>query len=140
MTFEDELRCERDCARLSTDFAWTVDRGEFDAFIALFAPEGALERGGQVLRGPAALRGFLEAMPLDRTMRHLCSNIRIDMTGPTTAKGTSGVMMVHAMLPPTEPLPLPAGTPLVAEYEDEYVLTASGWKFQYRKTFIVFKP
>lgn len=140
MNFEQRMRCEHECARLSQDFAWTVDRGHHDAFIALFAPEGALERAGEVLRGPAALRRFLEAMPINRTMRHLCSNIRIDMIDERSAKGTSAVMMVHALVARDTPLPLPAAVPLVAEYEDEYVLTNDGWRFQYRNTVIVFKP
>ncbi|MEO8546682.1 MAG: nuclear transport factor 2 family protein [Burkholderiaceae bacterium] len=140
MDFEQGMRCEQECARLSHDFAWAVDRGLHDAFIALFIPEGALERAGEVLRGPTALRRFLEAMPVNRTMRHLCSNIRIDMTDERHAKGTSAVMMVHALAATGTSLPLPAAVPLVAEYEDDYLLTDNGWKFQYRKTIIVFKP
>ncbi|MES2413439.1 MAG: nuclear transport factor 2 family protein [Pseudomonadota bacterium] len=140
MTLEEEIRCERECTRLSNDFAFAVDRGHFDDFIALFAPDGALERRGEVLRGPQALRGFLEAMPKNRTMRHICTNIRIDMTSPTSAKGTSSTLMMHVMADAGTPLPMKAATPLCAEYEDEYVLTGSGWKFKYRNTIIVFQP
>ena len=59
MSPEDKSRCERECTRLSTDFAWTVDARAYDAFVALFAPDGVFERAGQPSRGHEAIRHVL---------------------------------------------------------------------------------
>ena len=140
MNTEDQLRCERECTRLCHDFAWTVDTLDYDGFVALFAAGGVFERAGQQSRGPEAIRQFLDARPANRLTRHLCTNVRIDMTGPETATGTCLALMYHAPAANAAPLPMPASTPLVAEYVDDYVLTAAGWKFGHRRTTVVFQP
>ena len=100
-----------------------------------------LDRAGAVFNGHDGLRQFCEARPIDRYVRHACSNIRVDMTGPTTATGTSCVTMFQALAQPDAALPLkPAAMPLFAEYVDDYVLTPSGWKFMQRKIIPVFVP
>ena len=140
MNLEDRLRCERECTRLCLDFAWTVDHFDYDGFVALFAADGVFERAGQLNRGPEAIRAFLDARPVDRVTRHLCTNLRIDMTGPATATGSCSALMYQAPAAKDAQLPLPVSAPVVAEYVDDYVLTAAGWKFRHRKTSIVFAP
>lgn len=146
MSPEDKSRCERECTRLSTDFAWTVDSHAYDAFVALFAPDGVFERAGQPCRGHEAIRQFLDARPAGRVTRHLCSNIRVDMTGPDTAMGGCSALMYHAAVEKAVSAatdaqrPLPVSAPVVVDYLDDYVLTSSGWKFKYRRTTIVFQP
>ena len=140
MTLEEQLRCERECARLCNNFVWTVDTWDYDGCVALFAVDGAIERGGQVSRGHAGVRAFLDARPGNRVTRHTCSNIRINMQGPATATGTSCATMFHAPAERDAPLPLKGSTPLFAEYFDEYVLTAGGWKISHRKIVVVFQP
>ena len=140
MTTEDQLRCERECSRLCHDFVWSVDRGDYDAFVALFASDGVFDRAGTPSRGHAAIRAFLDARPVDRVTRHTCSNVRIDMTGPQTATGNCMALMFQATAQPPAQLPLRVSQPVVVDYDDEYVLTPDGWKFKYRKTTIVFQP
>ena len=140
MTLEAQLRCERECARLCNDFMWTVDTGDYDGCVALFAEQGAIERAGQVNRGHAGVRAFLIARPEGRVTRHTCSNIRIDLTSATTASGTSCATMFHAQAKRDDPLPLKGSTPLFAEYFDDYVLTAKGWKISHRSIVVVFQP
>ena len=134
MNLDEQLRCERDCARLCLDFAATVDAGDYDAFIALF------ERAGQLTRGAEAIRGFLDARPADRVTRHLCTNVRIDMTGPTSASGTCCTLMYQAQATKDTPLPLQASAALVVDYADDYMLSADGWKFKHRRTSVIFRP
>ena len=55
------------------------------------------------------------------------------------ATGTSQVVMYQAPAGGTG-AKLWASLPLVADYEDRYVLTAAGWKFAHRKVHIVFQP
>ena len=142
MNIENQLRCERECTRLCHDFAWTVDERNYSAFVALFADDGVFERMGQKSEGHAAIRQFLDARPVDKVTRHLCSNIRIDLTGPTSARGTCSALMFQAKAianaAPSQPLPVSA--PVVVDYVDDYVLTEGGWKFHYRRTTLVFQP
>lgn len=140
MNPEDQLRCERDCARLCHDFAWTVDKLDYGGFVALFAADGVFERAGQQNRGHEAIRQFLDARPAGRVTRHLCTNIRIDMTGLNTATGSCSALMYHAPAGNDAQLPLPVSAPLVVDYIDDYVLTAAGWKIKHRRTTIVFPP
>ena len=140
MNVLEQARCERECTRLCHHFAWFVDRCEYDAFVALFVPDGVFVRTGQESRGHAAIRSFLDARPRERVTRHVCANIRIDMTGPTTATGSCSALMFQAAAPNQATLPLPVSPPIVVDYVDDYVLTAAGWKFRQRKTEIVFQP
>ena len=140
LNLEDQLRCERECTRLCHDFAWTVDMRKYDMFAALFAPDGVFERAGQPSRGHEAIRKFLDARPADRVTRHLCTNIRIEMTGPDTATGSCSALMYQSQAGKDAQLPLPVSAPVVVEYLDDYVLTVEGWKFGYRRTSIVFQP
>jgi hypothetical protein len=139
MTPEGQIRCERECTRLCMDFAWTVDLQKYAAFVALFAVDGVFERAGQACVGHPAIRAFLYARPADRVTRHICTNVRIDMTGSHTAAGTSSAMMYHAPSSKDMRLPLPVFVPVLVDYADDYVLTQDGWKFKYRKAGIVFQ-
>lgn len=140
MHFEEKLLCERDCARLCQDFAWTVDHLDYPAFVALFAADGVFERAGQRSTGHEAILAFLNARPTGRVTRHLISNIRIDMTGPNSATGHCSALMYAAAGREGGDTPLPVPPPLVVDYADDYVLTAEGWRFQHRRTHIVFQP
>lgn len=140
MSLEEQLRCERDCARLCHDFCRTVDRREYDAFVALFAADGVFERAGQLSQGRDAIRRFLDARPADRVTRHVCGNVRIDMTGPDTATGSCSALMFQATAPEGTQPPLAASHPVVVDYADDYVRTAAGWKFRHRRTTVVFQP
>lgn len=134
---EDQLRCERECTRLCQDFAFAVDHMDYDAFVALFAAGGVFERAGQRSAGHEAIRAFLDARPTGRVTRHLISNVRIKMTGPNTATGTCSALMYAAA---GRDMPLPVSPPLVVDYADDYVLTVGGWRFQHRRTHVVFQP
>ncbi|WP_076998853.1 nuclear transport factor 2 family protein [Variovorax sp. KK3] len=142
MNPEDTPRCERECTRLCNDFAWTVDRCDYDAFVRLFAEDGMFERAGQASIGHAAIRRFLDGRPAGRTTRHICTNVRIDMTGPGTATGTCSALMFQAPAidGAARPEPLPVSAPVIVDYADDYVLTDSGWKFKRRVTTLVFQP
>lgn len=120
MTTEEQLRCERECTRLCKDFIYTIDRRQYDAFPTLFASDPVLDRAGQVFSGMDALRAFCAGRDANRYVRHTCSNIGIDMTGPTSAKGTSCATVFQATAEPDAKLPLPTSMLVFAEYEDEY--------------------
>lgn len=133
------LDCERQCIRLCHDFAWSVDTGQYDTFVDLFAGDGVFERAGQISRGHLAIRQFLAARPAGRATRHLCTNIRIDMTTTHSATGTCSALMFQAPLEPASQLPLPVSTPFVVDYVDAYERTDNGWKFKHRKVHVIFQ-
>lgn len=139
MHTEDQQQCERACIRLCHDFAGTVDACNYDAFVHLFSADGTFERGGQRYVGHQAIRGFLDTRPANRVTRHICSNIRIDMTGPTTATGSCSALMFLANAVKGTPLPLPVSPPVVVDYLDDYLLTSEGWKFNRRTALVVFQ-
>jgi uncharacterized protein (TIGR02246 family) len=134
---ENRLRCERECTRLCHDFAWTVDHGDYDAFVDLFAPDGVFERAGHRSEGHGAIRAFLDARPAGRTTRHVCSNIRADLTGADTARGHCIALMYAGA---GTDVPLQVSAPMLVDYADEFVLTARGWKFLHRRTDVIFQP
>ena len=142
MNIEDQLRCERECTRLCNDFAWTVDARDYDAFVGLFAADGIFERAGQKSIGHNAIRQFLDARPAGRVTRHICSNMRFELTGADTATGTCSALMYQAPAATDAQRlqPLPVSAPMVVDYVDDYVLTGSGWKFKHRNTKVVFSP
>ena len=140
MPTEELIRCERECTRLCNDFIYNIDRRNYDALLALFAPDPVLDRTGTIYKGMDGMRTFLASRPNDMYVRHTSTNIRIDMTGPRTAKGTSCVTMFRATAKPNADLPLPTSMLVFAEYDDEYVLTDVGWKISRRKVTVVFKP
>ena len=140
MTTEEKLRCERECTRLCNDFIFNIDRRNYDELLELFAPDPVLDRTGTVYKGLDGLRTFLAGRPDDMYVRHTSSNIRIDMTGPRTARGTSCATMFRATAQPDAALPLPTSMLVFAEYEDDYALSDSGWKISRRKITVVFQP
>lgn len=141
-SLEDQRHCEQACTRLCHDFAWTVDQRDYAAFVALFAEDGVFDRAGQRSEGHTAIRQFLDARPIDRVTRHLCTNIRIDRVGPGTAVGTCSALMYAAnrVSGPATAQPLPVSAPVVVDYADDYVLTDRGWKFKCRRVALVFQP
>ena len=140
MTPVEKMLAESECTRLCNDFIYHIDRRQYEPFLALFAPDPTLDRAGQVFKGMDGLKQFCEGRALDRYVRPATSNIRIDMTGPATARGSSSVMMFGAKAEPDAALPLPSSLLIFAEYEDDYVLTGAGWKIKNRKITIVFAP
>ena len=139
-TVAEKIRCERECARLCKDFIYTIDRRQYDAFLTLFAPDPVLERVGHIFSGMDGLRTFCAGRASNRYVRHTCSNIRIDMTGPQAATGTSCATMFQATAEPDAALPLTSSMLIFAEYDDQYVLIDTGWKIKSRKITVVFQP
>lgn len=66
--------------RLLSDFAWYADRADGAAMAQLFNPNGALKVGGQELIGRESIAAdcYRRALNLERKVRHVWSNLRID--------------------------------------------------------------
>lgn len=130
--------CEDACARLIADFAYFVDSRQYDSLVDLLAEDCSFERRGAVLSGRSAILDFMRARPEHVVTRHVCTNIRIDQTGPGTARGGCTLLMFHGALDqhgqPTSGQP----SITVADYQDTFVATEDGWRFASRVATIIF--
>ena len=132
------------CRRLIFDSAAHNDAGDWDALGRLYAVDGELTRpSGQTIVGRDAIVEAYRGGPVDRLTRHVCSNVRIDLTGPTTATGHTVVLLFAADRSsdskPDGPAPVHNGA-AVGEFADEFRLTADGWRLSRRVASIVLRP
>ena len=68
--------------KLVADYNHVVDRGDGEAFAALFVDGGSLDTGFNVVKGTDELRGFADFVPnMAPGARHLVSNVSIDGDG-----------------------------------------------------------
>lgn len=138
-----EAGIEHACAKLMNQFAVFNDMGRFDELVELFVEEGRYARPiapDAFIVGKADILASFEARPKDRVGRHLISNIIIDVLSPTTAKGVCYVALYSGTLDQkAAKFGLQAqASQFIGEYQDDFVLTAQGWKFAQRKGNITF--
>ena len=131
------------CTKLVNQFAVYSDAAHYDELAALFTDDGRYARPtdpANFISGHADLLTSFKARPKDKLTRHLVTNVVIDVTSPTTAKGPSYVTQYAGSTDQ------PAAThgwranpaQLVGEYSDDYVLTAAGWKIRQRSGRLIF--
>lgn len=124
------------CERLALDFAWHVDHRNVDSVVALFAPDAAFERKGEILKGRAEIHAAQLKRPADLVTRHVCSNLRIDVLDADQATGSHYFLLYrhdHAAAGSDATKPAPLGQPeTLGEYHDEFVRTEEGWKIARR--------
>lgn len=137
------LVIEQACSRLMNQFAVFNDSGRFVELSELFVPEARYARPilpDVWIEGRAAIRASFESRPKERVGRHLIANILIEVKDSEHASGTCYALLYSGTSDkPAEKFGLQALPPqLVGEYEDEFVLTPTGWKFASRKGRIIF--
>lgn len=111
------------------EYTHLVDGGEAAAVADLFAADGVWSSGPARYEGRDAIRAaFARRQASDRTSRHVCTNLRIDVVDDDHATG-----LVYLTLyrfdgdGPGRPDP-----DLVGEYRDAFVRTTEGWRFAER--------
>lgn len=125
---------EAACRRLVLDSAHHNDRAEWAALAALYAQDAVLTRpSGQVVEGRDAIETGYASGAADRRTLHICSNIRVTVTGPATASAST-IVQLYAWTDSVEPTDeLPAiGDPMLGEFDDTFVETADGWRIASR--------
>lgn len=131
---------EAACARLCVDFANHVDARRYDAWLDLFTEDGGLDRMGTIVSGRAELARFLEARPTTVETRHLCTNIRVELSSADEATGFCYVLFFQGVPGgPGQPATV-SGAPGVVEYRDRYRRTPQGWRIQERRIQMALKP
>lgn len=128
------------CEALSIAYARAVDFRDYEALVALFAPDGVLDTG-KPLKGQAAIADALSHRPDELRSRHVLSNIYIDVRSPTEARGISYLTLYRHVGPESlkgEPVPLD-GPAAIGHYEDRFIRTDDGWRFERRKLHFAFR-
>jgi hypothetical protein len=121
---------EWECARLINLYALLNDEARWDEVAALYAPDGVMARPtapDQPIVGRDAILAAFKGRP-QRTTRHACSNIVIDVETATSARGQSAMLLFTSADKP----------PLIGGFEDQFVLTDDGWRFAERRGTLTF--
>lgn len=137
----EALLAKQACHDLVMRFVACNDRRDPQGLAALFAENGVLVRpNGDTLVGPAAIAAAYADRPADRLTRHLAGNVLIDVTSPTSAIGSSTVLLWSGSAQDTTgPFGRPAqGRQVMGEFEDTFVRTAQGWRIARREARFTF--
>ena len=127
------LLIERECAKLPLLFAKYADDGSHSALAHLFASYGTYDRPfqpGYPFHGRAAIQAIFRDRP-PILVRHLVTNVMVEVVSETRARGSSYVVMMsnHDQVEP----PQPSNGIFVGGFEDEYVFDDGKWRFASRK-------
>ncbi len=130
----DDLRLEDRAliAELATAYAYAVDDKAWDVFRDLYVPDALIDyrSAGGIAGTPAEVANWMgEAMAMFSWSMHSMSTQSVRFTGPDTATGSMHVFACHGLTwEGVEEL-----MDVSAVYHDEYVRTASGWRFASRR-------
>ncbi len=123
----ERLEAERAIERALIEYGRATDEGDFDAYVGLFAEDGAWIGGMGVFEGRAAIRRMLEDFltpgPRERlTTFHLMTNPQIEIA-PDGAHATSVSRWTFFMTGP-DGAPRPA---MAGRYFDDWVRVDGQW-------------
>jgi len=138
MSQREETECILACERLCHDFGWYIDHRNYSAFLELFTDKGVFERSALVSRGQEELKQFLESRPQDIVTRHLFTGIRITVNSSNSASGTSTCFVYRTTATADEKYPLPIPALRIVEFEDDFIKTPLGWRFDRRRVSHIF--
>lgn len=135
------MLAEHACQRLVHSYANFIDAYDYDRFMGLWAEDAEWVIYGKPSRGHAAIRATLAARPDKSVVRHLMSNVVVDLTGPDRAEGRCYAVAYRADgWLGTQPAPLTLPRFLV-DYRDRFVRDpARGWLFSRREIVSVLEP
>src|SRR3954471_22439404 len=113
---------------LNSEFAYRVDCGVAETTADLFVADGSYVWGEKKSMGREAIRMAyrLRAARGIRTVRHLCTNLRLRMITEDEISGLSIMLIFGEDGPP----PHPAVPLLVADVDDIYVRENGKWFFR----------
>jgi ketosteroid isomerase-like protein len=109
--------------RLIIDYAAHNDAANWEAVAALYIPEGRMSRPtapDDFFEGRDAILAAFQSRPA-RTTRHICANIRVDVTG-NSATATSQILLFTGH-----------EAPKVGSYADKFMRSPDGWRFTERR-------
>ena len=137
----ETLLAERACERLTYRYCRYADGGQASRLGELFTPDGVFSIPGMTLRGRAEISARFAGREslVDLRTVHLCTNIDIEVTGPSSARGWVNLCLFRRWQRAGDAGPLPVTVPsLVASYEDLYERVGEQWLIARRTQHAVF--
>lgn len=138
MNTDERDRIERACERLIIAYARYADTCDDENFAALFTDDGRLHRGTDTVVGREAIRAAMGTRRRDSVVRHLCSNILVDVIDADTASAVSAMTLYRSFGSGEMPAALPP-VEMIVDYHDRFRRTADGWRIADRRTVIVYR-
>jgi uncharacterized protein (TIGR02246 family) len=136
------LAALRACERLIVESAAHNDERDWSAFARVFAEDALIRRpSGQECRGRDEIAESYSASPPNRRTRHVCTNIRVDLTDPEHARAHTTVLIFswHVDDQTNGPVPM-SGLPALGTFEDELVRQGDGWRIAQRVATLLAVP
>lgn len=135
----DRAAIEAACTRVIVDYCHSIDSFDDARMVQLFAQDGEWVRPGQApLCGKGQIAAYMAGRDRSITMRHMTSNIRIDVQDATHAVGrTYWTLYRQSSSTPVAQALTPFS---VGEYHDAFVLEDGQWCFQRREIRFALHP
>jgi hypothetical protein len=138
-TRESALAIERACERLVLEFAACVDAQDYARLRDLFTADASFARPTDpdtLIHGVDSIVNAYLSRPRTRVTQHLCTNVQITVQSAERASGTTRVLLFMADAAEPEVAGKgrkAAASQLVGCFNDQFVLTAQGWRFAERR-------
>lgn len=132
----------RACERLIVESAAHNDERDWSAFAGVFAENALVRRpNGQECRGRSEIERSYSASPPDRRTRHICTNIRVDLTDPDRARAHTTVLIFSWQAGDEADGSMPTlGLPALGTFEDEMIRSGDGWRIERRVATLLAVP
>lgn len=126
---------QQECARVIVQYAHKIDHLDAEGFVNLFTKDAVYKQAAQDKPwiGHDQIRAWVNAYPRDQTVRHVASNILVDVIDENNAKASSYTTVYKSAPNQTGSQPSARTTPrCVVEYLDDFVRQPDGWKIKSR--------
>lgn len=126
---------EWECAQVLTRFINALDSGDYETMASLMAPDGVWNRPSGDTVGPDGLLEALKDRPRDLIIRHVISNIVIDVVDENRADGITYLTVYRhdgsALVKDIAPL---KGPHMVGVSYNRLVRKSDGWRILEKRT------
>jgi hypothetical protein len=131
MNEQDRMLAEHACQRLCMAFHVHVDAYQNNDIVALFAEDAVWHHKSGLLKGHGDIAAYLNSKSTYPIVRHLVTNVLIDVEDPNSASGVAYVTVFYAE--PGKGAPLLQEPIVLATYYDTFTCTDNGWRFASRR-------
>jgi hypothetical protein len=134
----ERTQIEHACARLVIEANLCLDEYRHERLLELYAPDAVVDSPLGLMRGHAELKRYYDSRERGATIRHVISNLLIEVKDAKDATGIAYYSFYYA--PAGAALPAPLGAPkALGVHRDCFVRLAGGWRFANRKISNVFR-
>ena len=141
MTPAERESAERACERLVLLFVHAVDHRRYEVLRQVLAADALFDRLGQKIEGLDAILAYMAARPAELHVRHVCTNILIDVKDERTARGSAYFTFYRhqGQAPDPRTGARGSGPALMGEYRDVFQRADAGWRISSRSVELCFR-